>query len=185
MTRKDIPNIISILRIALVLPVVMALLNREFALALLLYTVAGLSDGLDGYIAKRYAYTSRLGSMLDPLADKLLLISTYVALALLGMLPAWLVITVVIRDMVILAGAIAYHMLIGEYEMSPTVISKINTFAQILLGMVIVLAAAGLYPLSPRLVDWLVYLVLATTIVSGVDYVWTWGVRAVRARSRS
>lgn len=185
MTRRDIPNIISILRIALVLPVVMALLNSQFKLALLLFTVAGVSDALDGYIAKRCGYTSRLGSILDPLADKSLLICTYVALALLGMLPAWLVIAVVVRDMVILAGALAYHMLIGKYEMSPTVISKINTFAQLLLGLIIVLAAAGLYPLSPRLVDWLVYLVLATTIVSGADYVWTWGVRAVRARSRS
>lgn len=185
MTRRDIPNIISILRIGLVFPTVMALLDEQFLLALLLFTVAGISDGLDGYIAKRYGYISRLGTILDPLADKLLLVCTYMALALLGLLPAWLVVAVVLRDLVILAGALAYHLLIGEYEMSPTVISKINTFAQILLGLVIVLAAAGLYPLSPRLVDWMAYLVLATTIVSGADYVWTWGVRACRARSRS
>lgn len=81
MTRADIPNIISVLRIGLVLPVVAALIHGEFVLALLLYTVAGVSDGIDGYIAKRFNCSSRLGSILDPLADKLLLVSTYVALA--------------------------------------------------------------------------------------------------------
>lgn len=184
MTVRDIPNIITILRIGLVIPVVMALLQKNFLLAVLLYTVAGLSDALDGYLAKRYDCVSRLGSILDPLADKMLLVGTYVALALLGLLPVWLVFVVVGRDIVILAGALAYHLLIGEYELSPTVISKINTFSQILLGLVIVLAAAGLYALPVRVIDWLVYLVLATTIVSGVDYIWTWAARALRASSR-
>jgi cardiolipin synthase len=179
-TRADIPNIISVLRIGLVLPVVTALLHGEFVLALLLYTVAGVSDGIDGYIAKRFNYTSRLGSILDPLADKLLLVSTYVALAWLEMLPLWLVVAVVARDLLILAGAASYHLLIGEYEMAPTLISKINTFAQILLGLTVVFSA-GAYTLPAVLIDWMIWLVLATTLVSGIDYVWTWGTRACRA----
>lgn len=129
MTRADIPNIISVLRIGLVLPVVAALVHEQFTLALLLYTRRGLSDALDGYIAKRYHCASRLGSILDPLADKLLLVSTYVALAWLGLLPVWLVAAVAARDILILVGAVSYHLLIGEYEMKPTLISKLNTFA--------------------------------------------------------
>lgn len=184
MTRADIPNIISVLRIGLVLPVVVALLHREFVLALLLYTVAGVSDGIDGYIAKRYRYISRLGSILDPLADKLLLVSTYVALTWLGLLPQWLVIAVVVRDLLILAGAVSYHMLIGEYEMAPTLVSKLNTLAQIVLGLAAVFSA-GVYGLPAALLGGLVWLVLVTTLVSGADYVWTWGSRACRARPGS
>jgi cardiolipin synthase len=183
-TRADIPNIISVLRIGLVLPVVAALLDQQFVLALLLYTVAGVSDGIDGYIAKRFNYISRLGSILDPLADKLLLVSTYVALAWLELLPLWLVIAVVVRDLLILAGAISYHMLIGEYEMAPTLVSKLNTLAQIVLGLAVVFSA-GVYSLPAALLDGLVWLVLATTLVSGADYVWTWGSRACRARPGS
>lgn len=182
MTRADIPNIISVLRIGLVLPVVAALVHQEFMLALLLYTVAGVSDGIDGYIAKRFNCTSRLGSILDPLADKLLLVSTYLALAWLELLPLWLVAAVVGRDILILAGAASYHLMIGEYEMAPTLISKINTFAQISLGLAAVFSA-GVYLLPPALIDGMIWLVLATTLFSGIDYVWTWGVRACQARS--
>ena len=184
MTRADIPNIISVLRIGMVLPVVAALINGEFVLALLLYTVAGVSDGIDGYIAKRFNYTSRLGSILDPLADKLLLVSTYLALAWLGLLPVWLVAAVVARDLLILAGAASYHLLIGEYEMAPTLVSKLNTVAQIVLGLAVVFSA-GIYALPQVLLDGMIWLVLATTVVSGVDYVWTWGTRACRARTGS
>ena len=184
MTRADIPNIISVLRIGMVLPVVAALSNGEFVLALLLYTVAGVSDGIDGYIAKRFNYTSRLGSILDPLADKLLLVSTYLALAWLGLLPVWLVAAVVARDLLILAGAASYHLLIGEYEMAPTLVSKLNTVAQIVLGLAVVFSA-GIYALPQVLLDGMIWLVLATTVVSGVDYVWTWGTRACRARTGS
>jgi cardiolipin synthase (CMP-forming) len=183
-TRADVPNIISVLRIGMVLPVVAALMHQEFVLALLLYTLAGLSDGLDGYLAKRFNCASRLGSILDPLADKLLLVSTYLALAWLGLLPVWLVYAVVLRDMLILAGALSYHLLIGEYAMAPTVISKINTFTQIVLGVTVVFSA-GIYSLPAVLIDWMIWTVLATTLLSGVDYVWTWGVRACRARAGS
>lgn len=181
MTRADIPNVISIMRILLVLPTVAALANEKFALALLLFAVAGVSDALDGYIAKRFHYESRLGSILDPLADKLLLVATYLVLAWLGLLPWWLTGAVVARDLLILVGAASFHVLIGEYEMEPTVISKFNTVAQIVLGLAVVLSA-GILALPEAALDWLVLLVLVTTVVSGIDYVWTWGVRAWRAR---
>ncbi len=182
MTRADIPNLISMARVLLVLPTVMALLNEQFVLALLLYTIAGISDGLDGYIAKRYNYISRLGSILDPLADKLLLVATYVALAWLELLPVWLAAAVVARDLLILIGAGLYHLLIGEYEMEPTLISKLNTLSQIMLGLLTVFSA-GVYALPEQYLAWLVLFVFGTTVMSGLDYIWIWGRRAWRARS--
>lgn len=182
MKLRDIPNIITIMRILLVMPVVAALLTEQYGIALLLFAVAGVSDGVDGYIAKHYDCTSRLGSILDPLADKLLLVSTYLALAWLGLLPWWLVAAVLLRDLLIVGGGVAYHHFIGEYEMEPSIISKLNTASQILLGFSVVLSMS-LLPLSETVIDGLIYVVLLTTLLSGVDYVWTWGRRAVAART--
>ena len=183
MNAAAIPNLITFLRICLVPPVVWLLLDEAFSYALLLYMVAGISDGLDGYIAKRYHYVSRLGSMLDPLADKLLLIGTFLALAWISLLPWWLVAAVILRDLLIVVGAVAYHVLIGPYEMEPTLISKLNTVAQIFLGLAIVLSMS-IVPLPDWLLHWMVLVVLGTTLVSGADYVWVWGKRACRARKR-
>jgi cardiolipin synthase len=179
--RADIPNIISVLRILLVLPTVAALADGHYQLALLLFAVAGVSDGIDGYIAKRFHYESRLGSILDPLADKLLLVATYLTLAWSGLLPWWLAVAVVARDLLILFGAVSFHFLIGEYEMAPSVLSKFNTVVQIVLGLSVVFSA-GVYALPVMVLGGLVMLVLATTVLSGIDYVWTWGARAWRAK---
>ena len=181
MALRDIPNIISLLRILLVFPVVWWLLNKEYSLALLLFFVAGISDGIDGYLAKRNHWQSRLGSILDPLADKLLLISTYMSLAWLGNIPMWLVFLVLLRDLIIILGAVAYHVKFGEFEMTPTVVSKINTFFQILLVLA-VMFSLGLYSLPGRTLEYLTYAVLATTLMSGADYIWVWGKRALSAQ---
>lgn len=181
MAKKDIPNIISLLRILLVLPVVYLLLQGEFAWALLLFLIAGISDGVDGYLAKRNHWQSRLGSILDPLADKLLLISSFMVLGWLAVIPMWLVLAVLLRDLVIIIGGVAYHVLIGEYEMTPTIVSKMNTFAQISLVLITVFSN-GLYLLPEAVIDFIVHVVLATTLLSGADYVWVWGKKALQAR---
>lgn len=183
MTRADIPNLISVLRILLVAPVVLALASERFDLALVLFAVAGISDGLDGYIAKRFGFESRLGSILDPLADKLLLVATYLVLAWLMILPWWLAVAVVSRDLLILVFAVSLHFFIGEYTMEPSLISKFNTVAQITLGLTAVLSAWS-HAVPGAAIDWLTLLVLVTTVVSGIDYGWTWGIRAWRARLR-
>jgi len=179
--RSDIPNIITIFRIGIVPAVVVALLNGQFTLALWLFAIAGISDGLDGYIAKRFNYVSRLGSILDPLADKLLLVSTYITLGWLGLLPLWLVLIIIGRDVLIVCGALAYHRLIGEYEMSPSLISKANTFFQIVLGLAVVFSA-GVIDLPVLILDGLIYVVAVVVVLSGFGYVWTWGARAYHAR---
>ena len=176
---KDIPNLISIGRIALVFPVVWALVEQRFLLALGLFTVAGISDGLDGYLAKRYAWQSRLGGMLDPLADKLLLIGTYFSLGWLGALPWWLVGLVLLRDVIIVTGAVAYHFNVEAVQGEPILISKANTVMQILLGLVAVIHV-GVYPLPDWGLEVLIYLVAATTVASGMGYVVIWGKRALQ-----
>jgi cardiolipin synthase len=137
------------------------------------FFVAGLSDGLDGFIAKRWGYTSRLGSILDPVADKVLLVSAYVMLTILDHVPFWLMLTVVFRDLLIVGGYLTYTSLIGPVVMHPSGLSKVNTIVQLLLVVVILLhQALGVgYPL---LIDGLAYAVLVTTVASGAHYLWTW-----------
>lgn len=179
MNARDIPNAISIMRMVLVLPVVWLLLQRQFQFALLLFTFAGFSDALDGYLAKRNNWHSRLGSILDPLADKLLLVCSFMALAWLGLIPMWLVIFVIARDVIIVVGGLAYHYLIGKFEMEPTWSSKLNTFFQIVLVLAIVFSQ-GFYQLPDLLIQVLNFVVLATVIASGVGYVCIWGNRSIK-----
>lgn len=180
MQARDIPNLITLFRFLLVPPIVLLLLAGEFGWGLMLFLIAGVSDGVDGFLAKRFGWTSRLGGLLDPLADKLLLISCYVTLGWLAVIPLWLAGVVVLRDLVILSGALIYHLRIEALQAEPSVISKINTLTQILLVLVALSGKMGSLPL--HWVDYLVYAVLATTLLSGADYVWTWGWRAWNRR---
>ncbi len=180
MKASEIPNLISLLRIVLVIPVVWFLIARRFPEALFLFAFAGASDALDGWLAKRYGWQSHLGSLLDPLADKLLLVSSYVVLGWLTLIPAWLVVAVILRDVVIVTGALAYHTKVEHVSGEPLAISKLNTAAQILLVLVIVGSRAFGFVL-PALTDLLILAVFLTTLGSGFAYVWLWGLRALRA----
>jgi cardiolipin synthase len=175
----DIPNIITVFRFLLVPPVVLLLLDERFGLALLIFGVAGFSDGLDGYLAKRFNWSSRLGALMDPLADKLLLVSSFITLGWLSLIPLWLVGVVILRDLVIVSGALLYHYRIERLDSDPSMVSKLNTFAQILLVLAVMFSAA-VQPLPYLWMDVLLYSVLVTTIWSGIDYVWRWGRRAWR-----
>ena len=177
---RDIPNLITIGRIGLTAPVGYLLLEEAYAAAMVLFLVAGISDGLDGYLAKRYGWHSRLGSVLDPLADKILLVISFVALTWVEVIPLWLLALVLGRDVVIVAGAVAYHFLVGSYEMAPTWLSKVNTTMQIVLVCALVFSN-GVYMLPQWLVLALLLTVCATTILSGLDYVRTWGRKAMSA----
>ena len=183
MKARDIPNVITGFRFLLVPPVVILLLQERFLAALLVFGVAGFSDGLDGFLAKRYDWSSRLGGLIDPLADKLLLVSSFLTLGWLGWIPLWLVALVILRDLVIVAGAIFYHMRIEHFEAEPTIISKLNTAAQILLVLA-VMFSLGVRTVPASWIDLLCYSVLATTLLSGLDYVLTWGRRAWQKRGQ-
>ncbi|OOZ34761.1 CDP-alcohol phosphatidyltransferase family protein [Solemya velesiana gill symbiont] len=179
MTREDIPNLISVLRIFLTIPVVWMLLEQQFEIALVLFFVAGVSDGLDGYLAKHYGWTSRLGGLLDPLADKVLLVSSYLSLAVVGMIPVWLVMLVILRDLVIVTGALVYSFRVEELEAEPSMISKVNTVTQIVLVLSVVLDE-GLLALPSLFITIMIWAVAVTTVASGADYVWVWSRRAAR-----
>lgn len=184
MKARDIPNLITFCRILLVAPILWLLLEGRHGAALMLFVVAGVSDAVDGFLAKHYGWTSRLGGIIDPLADKLLLMGTVLALGWLGELPAWLVVMVVLRDLVIVGGALSYHYLIEPFTAEPTLISKLNTLMQLLLVLAVVFSK-GVTALPGWLPALLVGAVAATTVLSGCHYVWTWGRRAVhRGRRR-
>lgn len=171
-----IPNLLTLLRIAATPGLVMLLTYEMFASALLLFALAGVSDGLDGYIAKRFHYQTRLGAILDPVADKVLLVSCFIVLTVMGYLPFWLLVVVAFRDIVIVGGYLLLVILEGGVKMSPSRISKLNTVFQIcLVAAVLVHLAAG--AALPVVITVLIYVVTATSIVSCIHYVWVWAFR--------
>ena len=174
---RHLPNIICVLRIALVWPIAAALAEREYLLALALFIVAGLSDGIDGFLAKRFNWTSELGKFLDPLADKLLLVTVFVESAWLGLAPWWLTSAVVARDVLIILGAMAFRLLIGPLHGHPTLSSKVNTAMQLLYPAAMLVNAAMSMPphgvldaLAHEVLDALAILVFVTTVFSGLNY---------------
>lgn len=183
MSLRWLPNAITIFRIALIVPVVLLIENNRFAEALLLFLLAGLSDGLDGLLAKRFDWHSRLGALLDPLADKFLIAGTYATLAYIGQIPLWLAAVVVLRDAVIVGGATAYNFLIAPVQGEPTRVSKLNMGLELLFVVAVLSLAAFAWP-PPLAVTVLGAGVLATVVISGVDYVVAWSRRA-RTAGRS
>lgn len=175
MKMSQLPNLITLSRIAIT-PVFVLLLNdSNYLAALLVFTIAGLSDGLDGLIAKRFHSASRLGAILDPAADKILLVSAYVMLTIQGHIPFWLMIVVAFRDLLIVGGYLLYTSMYGPVRMRPSWLSKANTLLQIALavGVLFQLAAGVDYS---AVIQALVYATLASTVASGAHYLWIWGV---------
>lgn len=182
---RHIPNLITGLRILLVAPFLWALLEERYSTALLLFVIAGVSDALDGFLAKYFGWTSELGGLLDPIADKLLLMGAILALGWLNELPGWLVALVILRDLLIVCGAISYHMLIERLEAAPLMISKLNTLVQLML-VCAVIVHYGMIPLPEILLTGLIALTAITTVWSGSAYVRQWSQRARnRQRNRS
>jgi cardiolipin synthase len=174
---RDIPNIISALRILLTIPVMYFLLQRDYSLALMLFLVAGFSDGLDGFLAKHFGWQSRLGGLLDPLADKALLMTSFLVLGATGLIPIWLVVVALCRDLVIVGGALYYNFMVEEVQPAPSLVSKLNTVLQILL-VILVTTDAGPFPLPRELLSTLQWLLLVTVLVSGGQYVYIWSRKA-------
>jgi cardiolipin synthase len=169
----NIPNSLTLLRIVLVPLVVWLIITHEMLAAFLLFLFAGLSDAADGFLAKRYNWNTELGAYLDPIADKALLVSIYVTLGLAGQLPVWLVIAVVSRDILIIGAVVLSWMLSRPLSMQPLLISKANTFSQIVLAT-LVLAELGLGLGLEELVQFLIWVTGALTILSAAAYFIEW-----------
>jgi len=172
---SNLPNAITVSRIALVPVLILLLKSQDYVPALIVFLIAGISDALDGYIAKRYNLVTGLGAILDPLADKILLVSAYIMLSFLGHVPFWLVLSVAFRDLLIIGGYLVYISLVGAVQMRPSYLSKLNTVMQILLIVAILVqqAASSFFPV---LTNGLIIAVLITTVASGAHYLWIWGV---------
>ena len=177
MTLRWLPNAISIMRIVLVAPILWYIVDGQYDLALLLFFVAGFSDGVDGYLAKRFDWHTRIGALLDPIADKLLVGGTFITMVFTGLVPIWLAVLVILRDVVIIGGAVAYNWLVRPVEGEPTRVSKLNTALQ-LLFVVFVLSNAGFGWPDEIAITLIGAGVLVTIIVSGIDYVVSWSRRA-------
>jgi cardiolipin synthase (CMP-forming) len=177
---RHIPNIISVIRILLVVPIAIALAHDQLALSILLFAIAAVSDAADGYLAKRFGWQSELGGVLDPLADKLLLVTGFISLGVLDLVPLWLVVAAVARDVIIVSGAVAYRIVIGPLTAHPSLVSKINTLCQA--AYILAVVSRAKFSLPPEWVcTGLGALVFATVVVSGIDYVMVYGKRAAAA----
>ena len=166
---RQLPNVITSIRILLVVPIAMALSGHRFVETLWLFGVAAASDGIDGFLAKRFGWQTDLGGLLDPIADKLLLATVFVMLALLGSVPVWLTATVIARDCIIVLGAVAYRITLGPVVARPSRVSKLNTLCQVIFILVVIGTPQFSWPLAWQ--TFLGALVFVTVAVSGLDYV--------------
>jgi len=169
----NLPNLITIARILLVPVVVWAIAAGEMQIAFLLFLIAGMSDAVDGFLAKRFGMTSELGAHLDPLADKVLIVSIYIALGITEAIPRWIVILVVSRD-ILIVGAIMLAWFLGKpMRVKPVLVSKLNTVAQIVFAC-LVLAALAFRVRFELTEDAIMAIVAALTLASVGFYVREW-----------
>ena len=178
-----IPNFITLVRLALVPVMGYFLVMGEYGIALLVFLAAAASDFLDGFIARTFQSVSRLGATLDPIADKLSMFVATVLLALAKLIPLWLAVAIVARDVVIVAGALAYRAVLGHVEMEPTFLSKLNTTLEFGVLLLVMATAAGWVDIGA----WLAVvftITFATVLASGAQYVWVWGRKALRESRR-
>jgi cardiolipin synthase (CMP-forming) len=167
------PNLLSFARLLSVPLIVWLALDGQMTFAFWLFVAAGVTDAVDGFIAKRFNAQTELGSYLDPLADKALLVGIYLTLGWLGHIPRWLVIMVAFRDLTIVGGALLEHTLTQSFKSQPMMVSKINTTLQIALAA-LVLGSLGLGFSDHGLTGVLVMAVAITTVMSGIAYVVRW-----------
>jgi cardiolipin synthase (CMP-forming) len=175
-----LPNAITLIRMLLSVPLAWLILESDHLWALTVALVAGFSDALDGLLAKRFDWRSQLGGWLDPVADKVMLTAAFVAFGVIEVLPWWLVLLILARDLAIVLGALVYHNLIGPLQAQPTPLSKLTTFLQIVLVLAVLLHDLPALDLPAWL---LIALIVATgiaTVASGLHYVVTWTIKARR-----
>lgn len=179
----NVPNAISLSRLLAVPVTVWLILSGQLLAAFWLFVAAGISDAVDGFIAKHFHRETEFGKFLDPIADKVLLVGVYIALGNEGYVVTWLVIMVVFRDAVIVGGALLFQTLTQSLTMEPLMISKVNTAAQIVFAA-LVLGTNGFALGDWVIVDVMAYVVAITTVSSGAVYVVEWSRRASAAEEK-
>lgn len=178
----NLPNLITLLRLAAVPVVVWLILQQRWEAACWVFLAAAVSDGIDGLLARWLNQMTQLGAALDTVADKALGVVTLVMLTQVGAIPLWVTLAILVRDSIIVLGALSYRGLAGHLEIHPTWLGKTHVFAEFVL-LALVLANLGQ---MLRVEPWLTALFAATfviAVISGVQYVWIWGAKARRARA--
>ncbi len=171
---QQLPNVITSVRLLLLVPLAYFLTIQDYRTSLIIFFIAGISDALDGFLAKRFNWVSRFGSILDPIADKALLVLT-MALLTANQMISWLLFSLVaLRDVYIILGAYVYYKKIGPFNMQPSLISKLNTFMQILL-VTSILVSLGYQTLPSLAIELCTYAVYLTVVTSSIHYTWVWG----------
>ena len=187
---RNLPNLLTGIRLVLVPFILSALWNGGYRRALLLLWVAGVTDGLDGYLARRFNWTSRIGAYLDPIGDKLLLVSVYLTLGLRSVIPGWLMWLVLGRDALILSMVAIALLITSVRSFPPSIWGKLSTVVQVM-GALLIIAGHAYFQDQSRLVDALCVPATAiATIVSGLHYVWTgsrqlWLIKAAETPAKS
>ena len=184
--KRHIPNVLTSVRILLVIPDAYYLFESNYLYSLALFLFAGISDAVDGYLARRFLWTSNFGAWADPLADKLIVGVVFVVLAIQGLVPAWLVCVTIGRDLIILCGAATYRKLFGKIDIAPTILSKVNTVVQILALLLVMVTLLDIPQLmnTDDMLDMVFIIVGIFSILSGVDYVISW-IRRARSSWRT
>jgi cardiolipin synthase len=168
----NIPNLLSLLRIILVPVIIIFLIQDSYAKALIAFTAAGLTDALDGTLARLMNQQTELGAFLDPLADKILLSTSFISLSIFGLIPGWLTVIVISRDFIILLGIIILSMMSVKYEIKPLFVSKITTALQIgTVFLTMFLKSFNYDIVSHDLIIILSWLTAFFTIISGLFYI--------------
>lgn len=180
---RHLPNLITALRMLLVVPLCWLIDSARYDGALVVAAIAGLSDAVDGWLAKRYGWQTWLGGILDPIADKLLLMAAFLWLAFAGDVPVWLAALVIGRDVVIVGGAVAYYCLIGRFDAAPSRVSKLTTLVQIVFVLSELLRLSHLLDVPDPVRAATVFVVAALTVASGIHYIVVWSARASRMRT--
>ena len=170
---RRLPNLVTGFRLAVVPLAIWCIVDGAVAVAFWLVIGAGLSDALDGFLAKRFDAVTQLGTYLDPIADKALLIGVYLSLGHIGQLPIWLVMLVTLRDALIIGGVLLSGAIDLTLKIAPIFVSKVNTLLQVAL-MAFVLAEPGVGLVAPAIVTGLISAVAATTMISGAQYMLRW-----------
>lgn len=166
---RQLPNVLTLVRIFLVIPIALELHTGHYRNAIGLFLVAGVTDALDGFLARRFNWRTRFGALADPLADKLFLVTTFVILTLSDRVPLWLMVVALGRDLWIVTGVLLYRLMRGEFEIRPSVWGKLSTFTQIAYLATVIVHAAGVSLLA-SLLEPLAWSVAGLAVLSGLDY---------------
>ena len=175
----NLPNAITGLRLMGVPATIWFVLENQWAVATWCFLVAAATDGLDGYLARRLRQCTAIGAALDTVTDKALCLSVLVVLTSFNLVPLWVALAIVVRDAVIVVGALAYRGMAGHLEIQPTLLGKGNTVAEFGMLALVLGHQAGIVPGQAWVVP-MFWLVFATTLASGLQYVWVWGNKARR-----